>query len=113
MRNTHSIPLDYSLCTMTVTVLSPDGTRRRLEGVHYEFTDTLETTQGRSHKGREFLLVIPGQDPIGVGDKVVLGDAPDLPWDHLNPAQIPTLGVVRTVKPRFFRGTPCHTEARS
>jgi hypothetical protein len=109
------IPLDYSLCTMTVTVYRREGlTRRVLEGVHFEFTDRSHTESGRSSHSRGFLLVIPGSDPIAPGDKVVLGIGPEgLPWEALNTASMPTLGVVNSVKPRFFGGSLCHTEARS
>ena len=107
------IPLDYSLCAMTVTVYRRDGERRVLEGVHYEFTDTLEISAAMGAHSRGFLLVIPGEDPIGVGDKVVLGAGPEvIAWEALSTAAFPTLGVVKTVKPRFFKGRPCHTEAR-
>ena len=98
LRNRKLIPLDYSLCRMTVTVDSPGGSRV-LEGVHFEFTDSREVTGGKAAHTRAFLLVIPGEDPIAPGDRVVLGDAPF-------PA------VVATVKPRYFGGRVCHTEAR-
>jgi len=111
-RNT--VPLDYSLCTMTVTVYHREGlTRRVIRGVHYEFTHAGTVTAGMAARQGNFLLVIPGEDPIAVGDKVVLGEGPAIErWGELNPADTPTLGVVASVKPRFFRGTPCHTEAR-
>ena len=109
-----TIPLDYSLCAMTVTVYRREGqTRRVLEGVHYEFTDGEKTDSGRTHHSRNFLLVIPGSDGIAPGDKVLLGIGPENPtWESLNGAQLPTLGVVATVKPRYLYGRPCHTEAR-
>ena len=114
LRPKHRIPLDYSLCTMTVTVYRREGlTREVLEGVHFEFTDELQTENGRSTENRSFLLVIPGICGIAPGDKVALGVGPaDITWEALTPAAVPTLGVVKTVKPRFFRGVPCHVEAR-
>ena len=115
LRRKHSIPLDYSLCAMTVTVYRREGlTRRVLEGVHYEFTDCLDTDSCRDSHSRRFLLVIPGFDPIAPGDKVLLGIGPEnIQWEELNTAEIPTLGVVGSVKPRYLLGQPCHTEARS
>ena len=98
LRNRKLTPLDYSLCCMTVTVESPGGSRV-LEGVHFEFTDSREVTGGKAVHTRPFLLVIPGCDPIAPGDKVVLGQG-DFP------------AVVATVKPRYFMGKICHTEAR-
>lgn len=113
LKHRNLIPLDYSLCCMTVTVYRPDGERRVLKNVHYEFTAEAATATGKTSADRAFLLVIPGHDPIASGDKVVLGiGAENIPFEMLNPAQYPTLGIVRSVKPRYFRGIPCHTEAR-
>ena len=114
LRPKKRIPLDYSLCTMTVTVYRREGlTREVVEGVHFEFTDELRTENGRSTETRGFLLVIPGIFGIEPGDKVALGVGPaDIPWESLTPALVPDLAVVKTVKPRFFRGMPCHVEAR-
>jgi len=109
----NAIPLDYSLCCMTVTVYAPDGSRRILKGVHYEHTREMATAMGAQDKATDFLLVIPGQDPIAPGDKVLPGTGPEgISWDDLNAPAFPGLGVVRTVKPQYFRGIPCHTEAR-
>lgn len=114
LRPSNRIPLDYSLCTMTVTVYRREGlTREVLEGVHYEYTDRLQTVDGRRTCSRGFLLVVPGSCRLAPGDKVLLGIGPDLSrWEDLNVADTPTLGVIETVKPRFFRGQPCHVEAR-
>ena len=114
LKHIDPIPLDYSLCAMTVTVYHREGlTRRCLEGVHYEYTDRQETASGRTTLHRDFLLVIPGEDPIAPGDKVMLGQGPtEFTWEALTPATVPTLSVVETVKPRYFRGRPCHVEAR-
>lgn len=107
------MPLDYALCAMTVTVYGPSGEGRVLPNVHYELTDRLDTTAGMENHSREFLLVIPGCDPIAPGDQVVLGIGPEvIARDARNTATTATLGVVRTVKPRYFMGQPCHTEAR-
>lgn len=113
LKRVKGVPLDYSLCAMTVTVYGKDGSRRVLEGVHYELTDRVDVTAGMASHSREFLLVIPGADPVTPGDRVVLGIGPEvIARETLNTASVPTLGVVRTVKPRYFRGIPCHTEAR-
>jgi len=113
LKRRNLIPLDYSLCRMTVTVYGAGGERRVLSGVHYEFTDRVDTAMGIQSHSREFLLVIPGADPITPGDKVVLGEGPEgLSWEEMTTASVPTLGVVQTVKPRYFMGKPCHTEAR-
>jgi hypothetical protein len=81
---------------MSVTVESGLGSRE-LTGIHFEFTDTREVETGREEKNRNFLLVIPGEDPIAPGDRVIFRGQ---------------TAVVATVKPRYFRGKLCHTEAR-
>ena len=112
LKHRNLIPLDYGLCCMTVTVYDRNGGRRVIENVHYEFTGEASTATGRTCADSGFLLVIPGEDPIKPGDKVVLGMGAETAFDALNPARHPTLGIVRTVKPRYFKGRPCHTEAR-
>ena len=96
LRNRKLNPLDYSLCAMSVTVESETASRV-LEGVHFEFTDTRQVATGKEDRGRDFLLVIPGEDPIAPGDRVIFQGQ---------------TAVVATVKPRYFRGKLCHTEAR-
>ena len=96
LKHRNLIPLDYSLCAMSVTVESASGSRV-LEGVHFEFTDSREVTGGKATHTRPFLLVIPGEDPIAPGDRVIFRGQ---------------TAVVATVKPRYFRGRLCHTEAR-
>ena len=112
LKHRNLIPLDYSLCRMTVTVYDKNGGCRVLENVHYEFTNEASTATGKASADSGFLLVIPGEDPIAPGDKVLPGVGEDIPFDALNPAEYPALGIVRTVKPRYFMGRPCHTEAR-
>ncbi len=114
LKLTKTVPLDYSLCCMTVTVYHREGlTRRVIQGVHYEFTDTLDRQGGMERAGRGFLLVIPGSDPIAVGDAVVLGEGEQITdWAQLSVPGVQTLGTVQSVKPRYFMGAPCHTEAR-
>ena len=112
LKHRNLIPLDYALCRMTVTVYDRKGGRRVVENAHYEFTDESATATGKTSADRGFLLVIPGLDPVAPGDKILLGVGGDIPFDALNPAEFPTLGIVKTVKPRYFLGEPCHTEAR-
>ena len=96
LRNRKLNPLDYSLCRMSVTVESGHGSRA-LAGVHFEFTDAREVATGKEDCQRNFLLVIPGEDPITPGDRVIFqGEA----------------AVVATVKPQYFQGRLTHTEAR-
>ena len=104
--NTISI-LDPALCDREVSVYHREGlTRRLLGGVHFVRTQVLKTELGRSEAGSEFLLVIPGEDPIAPGDLVVEGQGPET-LTRATPA-----ARVRTVKKCFLLGKVSHTEAR-
>ena len=109
-----NVPLDYSLCQMTVTVYHREGlTRRVLRGVHYEFTSHREVVGGIAQRKRSFHMVIPGGDPICPGDKVLLGVGPEISqWEDLKVETHDTLGLVTSVQPRYYKGRLCHTEAR-
>ena len=113
LRNNNKLPLSYSLCTMDVTVYRREGlTRHVLHGVHYEYESELTVRDGRARLHRNFLLVIPGAFSIQPGDKVVLGEGPQVSdWEDLDTA-VESLGIVTSVKPRYFMGKPCHVEAR-
>ena len=97
LKHRKMIPLDYSLCCMTVTVEDRNGGSRVLEGVHFEYTDTREVAGGKAAAERNFLLVIPGEDPVAPGDRVIFNGRPS---------------VAANVKPRYFQGRLCHTEVR-
>ncbi len=114
LRKRQGLPLDYSLCTMTVTVYHREGlTRQVMEGVHYEWTREGAVSGPVSQGARQFLLVVPGGADIRPGDKVVLGEGPEIEsWARLNIGSDETLGVVASVKQRYFKGRLCHTEAR-
>ena len=109
-----NVPLDYSLCNMTVTVYHREGlTRQVIDGVHYEFTDRREVTGGIARVSRSFHLVVPGQCNIRPGDKVLLGIGPEeIHWEDMMVETVPTLGLVTSVQPRYYQGKLCHTEAR-
>ena len=99
--------LDPVLCDQTVTVYHREGlTRRVLAGVHFEYTQRQDTNLGRAEAAREFLLVIPGEDPIGPGDLVVLGEGPEVI------ARDTQYVTVLRVRPGIFLGRISHTEAR-
>ena len=102
------IPLDYSMCCMTVTMYHREGlTRQVLRNAHLEYTRAHETAGGITTGKPAFLLVVPGELDIAPGDKVVAGEGPDISqWHSLEGL------VVKSVKPRFFQGRLCHTEVR-
>lgn len=109
-----NVPLDYSLCNMTVTVYHREGlTRQVIENAHYEWTDRREVADGIEEKSRSFHLVVPGECRIYPGDKVLLGIGPEIfHWEDLLPETCDTLGLVTSVQPRHYKGQICHTEAR-
>lgn len=109
-----NVPLDYSLCNMTVTVYHREGLPRQvITGAHYEFTTHRKVTEGVAEVTRSFHLVIPGGGEIYPGDKVLLGIGPEIRrWEDLQVETTDTLALVTSVQPRYWRGTLCHTEAR-
>ena len=114
LKRIKNVPLDYSLCNMTVTVYRREGlTRHVLEGVHYEFTSRREVVDGVVKRTRGFLLVIPGDMVVAPGDMVMLGHGPDIQrWEDLKVATCASLGRITSVQRRYWNGKLCHTEAR-
>ena len=110
LRNRGLLPLDYSLCTMTVTVYHREGlTRQVLEGVHFEWTGEGRVSGGEHTAGAGFLLVVPYECVIAPGDRVVRGIGPQMDsW--ADTTGMPTVG---SVKHRYFMNRFCHMEARS
>ena len=99
--------LDPALCDRKVTVYHREGlTRRLLEGVHFSQTRAMQTELGREEDTGEFLLVIPGDDPIAPGDLVVAGAGPEVFTRDTQTAR------VHSVKKCFLLGQVSHTEAR-
>ena len=102
-----ALPFDKRLYCQTVTVYHREGlTRRVLEGVHFEYTQSLAMDLGRAQTAREFLLVIPGEDTIAPGDLVVEGVGPEVI------ARDPEAATVLQVKPCSLMGRISHTEVR-
>ena len=99
--------LDPALCDRKVTVYHREGlTRRLLDGVHFTQTRAMQTELGREEDTGEFLLVIPGDDPIAPGDRVMAGEGPAVPaWDTKT-------ATVLSVRKCFLMGRVSHTEAR-
>ena len=103
-----NIPLDYSLCCMTVTVYHREGlTRQVMQNVHWECTYEQSRSQGIDRCRNGFLLVVPGEANIAPGDKIFPGVGPEAEsWQTL-----PGF-VASSVKPRHYMGRLCHTEVR-
>lgn len=113
-------PVDYSLCNQTVTVYHWDGknayTRKVFENAFLDFKKVQNVDKTGSAGVNSFLLVIPGDEvPVAVGDKVILGEGPEIntreDWAGFIPAKVPGLVVVKYVDPKYWHGDVVHTEA--
>ena len=113
-------PVDYSLCNQTVTVYPWDGknayTRKVFENAFLDFKKVQNVDKTGSAEVNSFLLVIPGDEvPVAVGDKVILGEGPEIntreDWAGFIPAKVPGLVVVKYVDPKYWHGDVVHTEA--
>lgn len=113
-------PVDYSKCNQTVTVYHWDGketyTRTVIRQAFLDFRKTQNVDKTGSREANSFLLVIPCQaSPVSVGDKVLLGEGPEVStredWATFIPAKVPGLVVVRYVDPKFWKGSVVHVEA--
>ena len=113
-------PIDYSLCNQTVTLYHWDGSacaRKVIEkGAFLDFKKVQDVSKTGSREVNDFLLVIPCSEiPVAVGDKVVLGEGPEIAtredWAGFIPAKVPGLVVVKYVDPKYWRGQLVHVEA--
>lgn len=113
-------PVDYRLCSQTVTVYHWDGattyTRKVIHNAFLDFKKTQNVDKTGSSEANGFLLVIPGSVvPVAVGDKVILGEGPEVAtreaWAAFIPSKVPGLVVVKYVDPKYWRGNVVHTEA--
>lgn len=112
-------PVDYSKCNQTVTVYHKDGetyTRTVIRRVFLEFRKTQNVDKTGSREVNSFLLVIPcAVQCVFVGDKVLLGDGPEVAtredWAALIPSKAPGLVIVQYVDPKYWQGWLIHVEA--
>lgn len=112
-------PVSYDLCDQTVTVYHTDGkiyTHKVIHGAYLDYRKTQNVTKTGNAEANSFLLVIPGSDVlVSVGDKVMVGEGPEVTtreqWAALIPSRVPGLVVVQYVDPKYWRGQIVHTEA--
>lgn len=114
-------PVDYRLCNQTVTLYHWDSkeaiTRRVIKkGAFLDFKKVQDVSKTGSGEVNSFLLVIPcSESPVAVGDKVLLGEGPEITapeeWRSLIPATVPGLAVVKYVDPKYWKGRMVHVEA--
>lgn len=112
-----SCPLDYSLCDHTVTLYRwRSGTviRQVVQNAWYDY-QTVRHTDGLGHRQEtQFRLIVPGNAELLPGDRVYDGIGPDVTqaqWADFLPVCIPGLSQVQYVKPCYWQGKICHTEA--
>lgn len=110
----------YRHCDSTVTVYHREGVDSITRTVHtrafLDFQKNLNVGRTGSSEANGFLLVIPGDTvPVAVGDKVLLGEGPevttDAQWRELIPTKVADLVVVQRVDPKYVHGRLVHTEA--
>lgn len=116
-RNT--CPVNYALCDQQVTVYHKEAdtiTRKVYDRAFLDFRKTLTTDKTGSKEANTFLLVIPGaEQAVFIGDKVMLGEGPEVAtakeWAAMVPVKVPGLVVVSYADPKYWRGSIVHTEA--
>lgn len=112
-------PVDYRMCTQTVTVYHKDGdkyTRTVHERAFLDYKKTQTVDRTGSKEANSFTLVIPGNSQtVFVGDKVYDGIGPEIAdreaWAAFIPAKVPGLVVVSYADPKKWNGNIVHTEA--
>lgn len=111
-------PVDYRLCNQTVTIYHKDGDTfsRKTVTAFLDYKKTQNVDKTGSKEANSFLLVAPGSEQACfVGDKVYLGDGPEIAtaeaWRAFIPANVPGLCVVQYVDTKYWHGQIVHTEA--
>lgn len=111
-------PIDYRLCCQTVTVYHWDGkqtyTRTVYNRAFFDPKKTQNVDKTGSREANSFLLVIPMPADVSVGDKILLGEGPEVSdraaWAALIPAVVQGLVVAQTVDVKNWRGQAVHVE---
>lgn len=119
MRKLPPCPVDYRLCNQTVTVYRKEDegyTRTVYRKAFLDFKKTQSVDKTGSKEANSFLLVVPGpSQAVFVGDKVLLGEGPEITtreeWAAFIPAKVSGLVVVSYVDPKYWNGAIVHTEA--
>lgn len=116
----NSLPIDYSrLCQQTVTIYHKDGdqfTQTTHNNAFLDFRKNQTVDKTGSKESNSFLLVLPGAtQAVFVGDKVLLGEGPEIStreaWASFIPSKVNGLVVVNYVDPKYWNGELVHTEA--
>ena len=115
----NTCPVDYRMCRQTVTVYHKEGdsfTTTVHEKAFLDFRKNQTVDKTGSREANAFLLVIPcGEQVVFVGDKVMLGEGPEVTtqaeWNALIPATTPGLAVVKYADPKYWGTQMVHVEA--
>ena len=119
LKRKDTCPVDYRMCSQTVTVYHKDGdtvTRTVHTNAFFDFKKTQNVDKTGSREVNSFLLVIPcSEQAVFVGDKVLHGVGVEIAtpeeWAAFIPAKVPNLVVVKYVDPKYWNGQMVHTEA--
>ena len=115
-----SNPVNYGvLCRQKVTVYHREDDkigRVVFQNAFLDFKKTQSVDKTGSKEANSFLLVIPGaSQAVFVGDKVLLGEGPEITtreeWAKFIPSKVENLVVVDYVDPKYWNGQLVHTEA--
>ena len=115
----NTCPVDYRMCNQTVTVYHKDGDsyiRTVYDRAYLDFRKNQTVDKTGSGESNSFLLVIPGDSQmVFVGDKVMLGEGPEVAtrekWLEFIPSKVPGLVVVSYVDPKYWGTQIVHVEA--
>lgn len=107
--------MDYSLCDETVTVYrkTEGGILRWVKERARLIRQTSDTTEnfGKSRL-KKFLLIIPEDFPLQLGDRVFAGIGPAVTdWESFIPALVEDLFEISFVKPCYWDAELIHWEA--
>lgn len=111
-------PVEYGLFEQTVTIyqLRQNQVIRTVAEGAYLQMETVQTCDTQGHRQEtKFLLILPGEGvSLSPGDRVYDGMGPEISpeqWSRFIPALVPKLGQIQYVKPCYWQGVLCHTEA--
>lgn len=108
-------PLDYSLCSQTVTIYrkrADEILRQVAENCHLASKTVRNTENLGKSMAKKFLLIIPGEADLQPGDRVYEGIGPEeVQWETFLPVRVAQLYEVSYVKPCYWEGEIAHWEA--
>lgn len=112
-------PVDYRLCKQIVTVYhkgEDSYTRTVHNNAFLDFRKNQTVDKTGSKEVNAFLLVIPcDRQAVFVGDKVLLGEGPEVTtreaWAALIPSTTQGLCVVKYADPKYWGTQMVHVEA--